>query len=98
MPRPCAQSSKIDTPSKCKRVLDDAGMGDLYNEDTPPVKLRTMAANVMHTRAGIAAVTPTLVSDIEVLAPIEPVLPACTIARASAREPNSSCASRVRRR
>ena len=97
VPLPCAQTSKIDTPNKCKRVLDDAGMGALYNEGTPPGKLRTMAANVMHSRAGIAPVAPTLVTDIEVRAPFEPVFAACTIARASAREPNSSCASRVRR-
>jgi hypothetical protein len=73
-------------------------MGDLYNQDTPPAKLRTMAANVMMYRAGLAVVAPTLVPDIEVRAPFEPAPAACTIARASAREPNSFCAARVRRR
>ena len=68
VPLPCAQTSKIDTVNKCKRVLDDAGMGAHYNDQTPPAKLRVMAANVMHARAGIAPVAPILVTDIEVRA------------------------------
>eukprot|EP00966_Prymnesium_polylepis_P295679 6828835-Prymnesium_polylepis.1 len=36
--------AQIDTPIKCKRVLDDAGLGTKYDEHTPPFKLRMMAA------------------------------------------------------
>ena len=63
---PPPRQSRIDTPAKCKRILDDAGLGDSYDDNTPAMKLRVLAAGALAAEAGVVAATPAIVPDIEV--------------------------------
>ena len=63
---PPPSQSRIDTPNKCKRILDDAGLGASYDDNTPPMKLRVLAAGALAAESGVVAAPPSIVPDIEV--------------------------------